>query len=163
MRRLAALVLAGLAGPLAAQDLAIDGHLIDRCLPIRDDPMTCVGMQADACVTRNGGGADMILAACLGAEAAFWDGALNEAYADLQRLARDRQAQDLGYGPDALVLALRDMQRAWIGYRDARCANAAAIAAPFGSAAGPASAECLMTETARQYFVLRGMRRDYIE
>lgn len=124
--------------------------------------MLCVGRQADACTQRNNGSADMVLAACFEAEAVFWDGALNNAYRDLIALAQQREGWDLGYEPGALAAALRDMQRAWIGYRDATCANELAIAAPFGSAGGPVYAECKMTETARQNFVLRGLRHAYL-
>ncbi len=52
------------AMPLAAQDFAIDAHLIDRCLPIQDDPMHCVGREAAACIERNGAGPEMVIAAC---------------------------------------------------------------------------------------------------
>ena len=125
--------------------------------------MVCVGRAAQTCADNHGAGPNMVYAACFEAEAAYWDAALNDAYNDLKGLAADRQSWDVGYQPDALVTALRDMQRAWITYRDATCANAVAIAAPFGSAAGPAGAECRVVQTARQYFVLRGMRQDYLE
>lgn len=150
------------AAPLSAQDFKIDRHNIDRCLAIQDDPMLCVGREAYACILDNEGGPNMVLAACHEAEAAAWDDALNEAYRDLMILARDREGWDVGYEAGSLVNALRDMQRAWVVYRDKSCGNAAALAAPFGSAAGPAFAECQMEQTARQYFELRGLRQDYL-
>ncbi len=155
------LVLILLAMPAAAQDFSIDRHLIDRCLAIQENPMNCVGRQADECVQRNGGGPNSVLAACREAEAAAWDLTLNAEYRDLQRLAREREAEDLGYAPQSLIIGLREMQRAWITYRDATCDNALALAKPFGSAAGPAGAECLMVETARQFFALNNLRGDY--
>ncbi|WP_306154969.1 lysozyme inhibitor LprI family protein [Roseovarius sp. MMSF_3281] len=158
------LVLLGMAAalPVVAQDFAVDGHRIDRCIAIQDDPMLCVGREAYDCIEANGGGPNMVLAACHEAEAVFWDAALNRAYQHLVYLAREREAGDVGYEAGALVTALRDMQRAWMVYRDASCDNALALAKPFGSAAGPAFAECQMVQTARQYFVLRGMRQDYL-
>ena len=149
------------AAPANSQDFAIDDHLIDRCLAIQDNPMICVARQAEECIERNGGGPNMVLAACYEAEAAVWDRALNSAYRDLQRYAREREAADVGYEPDALINSLRDMQRAWIAYRDATCANALALARPFGSAAGPAGTKCRMIETARQFFALNDLRQDY--
>lgn len=144
-----------------AQDFVVDGHWIDRCLGVQDNPMICVGQAAHDCAQKNGGGTNIVLGACHEAEAAFWDRALNEAYQHLLRLARDREGQDLGYAPDNLQIALQEMQLAWIGYRDASCGNAIALAAPFGSAAGPAYHSCVSEHTARQHFILRGLRRDY--
>ena len=76
-------------------------------------------------------------------------------------LARDLESSDNGWEPGALVGALRELQRSWIEYRDASCANAAALAKPFGSRVSAATAFCHMEETAKQYFVLRGLREDY--
>lgn len=157
------LLLLALASPAAAQDFTADGHWVDRCLAVQDDPMVCVGQEADRCVQDHGSGPDMVYAACFQAEGVVWDKALNASYRDLMRLARERQDWDVGYEPDALVISLRDMQRAWISYRDATCANATAIVKPFGSAAGPAWAECMMVQTARQFFALNDMRQAYLQ
>ena len=159
----ALLLVIGLAPPVAAQDFTIDAHLIDRCLPLHDNPMACVGRQADACILRNGNGPNMVVGACFEAEAAVWDAWLNTAYRDLVRLARDREAADMGYEEGNLQIALQEMQRAWITYRDASCGNALTLAAPFGSAAGPAYYECMTEHTARQYFILRGLRQAYLD
>ncbi len=161
-RLIGALLGAVLATPVAAQDFSVDDHLIDRCIAVHDNPMICVGREAEECVLRNGGGPNMVLTACFEAETAVWDDGLNEAYRHLVTLAKDREGWDVGYEEGVLVDALRDMQRAWIDYRDASCDNAAALTAPFGSAAGPAITKCLMFHTARQYFVLRGLRQDYL-
>ena len=161
MRRAALLLL--LATPAAAEDrFAIDGHLIDRCLAVNaDTPMHCVGRQADACIARNGDGPNMVVAVCQENEAAHWDDILNRTYAEVMALARARQSQDVGYAPDSLTDALRGMQRAWIAYRDATCAHALAVARPFGSAGGPAGADCALRQTARQVFELQRIARDY--
>ena len=132
MKRVAILLGVAMAAPLAAQEIAIDGHRIDRCLAIHEEPALCVGREAYDCIVRNGGGADMVIAACQEAEGMFWDRALNEAYGDLLRLARGREASDAGDRPGALVHGLREMQRAWIAYRDATCNAAMARARPFG-------------------------------
>lgn len=157
------LALLAFASPVAAQEFTADGHWVDRCLAIQDDPMVCVGREADRCAQEHSPGPDMVYAACFEAEAVVWDKALNAAYRELVRLARQREGWDLGYEPDALIISLRDMQRAWITYRDAVCANATALAKPFGSAAGPAFAECNMVQTAQQFFVLNDMRHEYLQ
>lgn len=151
------------ATPAMAEDFTVDAHIIDRCRAIQEDLMVCVGREADRCAQEHGGGADMVLAACTFAEAEAWDDSLNAAYRELQRLAREREDWDVGYESGSLLIGLRDMQRAWITYRDAVCANTLALAKPFGSAAGVAEAECLLEETARQFIKLNEMRWAYTE
>ena len=145
-----------------AQDFTIDPHLIDRCLAINGEtPMRCVGRQADACILRNDGGPNMVLSACMEAEAAVWDEILNRTFARVLEHARAQEGFDIGYQPDQLTNALRSMQRAWIEYRDATCDHELSRAFPFGSAAGPAANGCLMRETARQVFQLQFIERSY--
>ena len=145
-----------------AQDFRIDALLIDRCLGSNQDaPMACVGKQARVCYDDYGGGADMVVGACKGAELAFWDKALNAAYKDLQVLVRKEQEMDVGYNPDQLTDAARAMQQSWIFYRDATCWLDVSRAYPFGSAASPASSGCELRETARQYFQLQDIAAGY--
>ena len=145
-----------------AQNFKIDPHLIDRCLGINQDtPMFCVGTQALACYDDYGGGADMVLSACFEAEQGFWDGALNRLYQEVLVLAKREESDDLGYQPNQLTDAARKMQRSWIAYRDATCGLDLARAYPYSSAAGPALGECLVRETARQYFQLQRIARTY--
>lgn len=161
MRLAVLLVLVAL--PAAAQDVTIDGHWIDRCLAIQDDPMRCVGRATETCVESSTSAAMSVEADCMGAELAIWDASLNDAYRGLQRLAVEREGWDVGYPQGSLTGALRDMQRAWIGYRDASCDHARVLASPYGSEVGRAVTECLMFQTARQNFVLRDMRFDYLD
>jgi uncharacterized protein YecT (DUF1311 family) len=51
-----------------------------------------------------------------------------------------------GAGPPSAAAAVRDAQRAWIGWWDAACAHARAQRGD-GTGAGPAGAQCLMTMT----------------
>lgn len=123
--------------------------------------MACVGRQADACIQRNGNGPDMVIAVCQENEAAFWDDFLNRNYAELLKLVYIEERMDVGYAPNQLSDAVRDMQRAWIVYRDATCGVDLARAQPFGSAAGPATTACMMRETARQVFQLNYIAGQY--
>lgn len=143
-----------------AQDFTIDPHLIDRCLPVVDNQMQCVGQQAYDCIHRNGGGPNMVLGACYEAEAEVWDDWLNSTNKGLIATARDLEASDSGWDPGSLVDTLREMQIAWIAYRDATCAQEMALAKPFGSRVSSVSALCRLRETARQYFELQRVRRD---
>ena len=82
MKLVFAMLCSVFAHPAFAQNFEIDPHLIDRCFPIVDDPMLCVGREAYDCIWENGGGPNMVLGACYEAEAAVWDDFLNEAYRD---------------------------------------------------------------------------------
>ena len=163
MRRAAlTLVFATLSTSALADRFAIDGQQIDRCLAINaQTPMVCVGREADVCVERNNGGPNMVISVCMENEGIYWDERLNDTYDRVLAAASDREALDLGYDPEQLTDALRDMQRAWIVYRDATCDHALALAIPFNSAIGPAIHDCLMRETARQVFQLQDIELRY--
>jgi uncharacterized protein YecT (DUF1311 family) len=81
---------------------------------------------------------------CLDQERKFWDARLNARYRELTAQHAD----------DPLIgERLRDMQRAWIGYRDARC-DYEFVQWRGGTGGGPAVIACLMQSTAEQVFTL---------
>ena len=95
---------------------------------------------ADPCVDKarsNVGTAD-----CYRVEAAIWDALLNDNYKELMKALDDNNDQD----------KLKEMQRAWIAYRDTTC--------DFywykihGTMAIPMSASCRLRETARRALLL---------
>ena len=96
-----------------------------------------------------GGQSTAGMGGCLDAEWQWWDARLNTAYKDLMALHRAEDAAAQGSFAPPLAPALRDMQRAWIAWRDARCGYDAAQWGG-GTGAGPASAACLMETTAQQ-------------
>ena len=99
---------------------------------------SCIGVVSTPCLQTPEGHSTHGSADCLRREAAVWDERLNAAY----------QKRLDGAAP-AYRDALRKTQRAWVAFRDAKCA------VPYaehegGSMAVPMSADCLTTETARQ-------------
>lgn len=116
----------------------------------------CAGRAAARCMADTPQGDTtygMIL--CFGAEAEWWDARLNASYA--RRLAAERAIDAdlaaMGRKGASAEEALRQMQRAWIPFRDARCAYEA-VQWLGGSGAGPAVAACHMRETARQTLII---------
>ena len=99
---------------------------------------------ADPCVEKNGSNAGT--ANCYRLEEAIWDQLLNENYKSLMDSIEDRQDQG----------KLKDMQRAWIAYRDTTC--------DFywhkihGTMAVPMGAACRLRETARRALLLKFMQ-----
>ncbi len=92
---------------------------------------------------------------CLGEELDWWDARLNAAYQE--RLAQSRDADagmaDIGATAPSQADALRDMQRAWIAYRDASCYYERSRWGG-GTGGGPAISACLMHQTGQQALYL---------
>ena len=146
-------VVAFWSGAAIAQVPSVDTEIVERCVAAAD-PRDCIGSGAAACIDA-ASGATAVQSHCYGEELDIWDGLLNAFY----RAATDRAgALDAsGQGPAVGVDALRDMQRAWIGYRDARC-TLVALTYGGGTGAGPGGIACRMRVTAEQALVLRDLR-----
>jgi len=144
-----------MSGPLAAQDLSFRIAPTESCLwdsGHDGDKRACIGLAASACMEQPGGYSTVAMGYCLDQELSFWDGQLNDAYGQLMQAMR---AADEGL-PAHLAIqssSLRDMQRAWIAYRDARCDHEASLWQG-GTGASPAYLNCLMDETAQQALYL---------
>lgn len=150
MRPLLAVVLAALALPAQAQELRFSPAATEACLAAGGTD--CAGKAADACMAENPGGSSTYgMGFCLENERVWWDDRLNATYKALTSLhnRQDKTATAAGETTANRQAALRDMQRAWIGWRDATCAYAAAQWGG-GTGAGPAALSCLLQETARQ-------------
>ena len=81
---------------------------------------------------------------CYEREAAVWDGRLNAAY---KKVLASGDGEDVAEG-------YRKIQRAWIAFRDASCAQPAIVFK--GTMANPMNGYCLMNMTARQAIWLEG-------
>ena len=71
----------------------------------------CIGLVADPCPDAPGANT-MTIVACQMREQKIWDGYLNDWYGEAVKRLKDE--------PDAAA-ALKDAQRAWIQFRDAKC------------------------------------------
>jgi uncharacterized protein YecT (DUF1311 family) len=113
--RLAALaLLLAAATPAVAQSgfTAADATALETCLAAAPEtPADCIGAAAYAC---QGAGPEfqstLGIVECLSRETAWWDARLNADYQTI-RAAIDAES----------FAALRDAQRAWMGWRDAKC------------------------------------------
>jgi uncharacterized protein YecT (DUF1311 family) len=149
-------------GPGLAQDGAVfSPAATEACLASAAPGLAaeaCAGLSANRCMADTPQGDTtygMIL--CFSAEADWWDARLNASFAARMKDARamDADVMPMGRPVPSAAMALRDMQRAWIAFRDARCAYEAALWMG-GSGAGPAVGACLMRETARQTLIIEG-------
>lgn len=152
MRLALTVVLCAFAGSATSQDLHYDTAVTRGCLSTQGSltgEIGCIGLAANACMENTPGGHSTVgMGGCFDRERAYWDGRLNPIYGRLVNRAKTT-------GTEA---ELRDMQRAWISYRDARCAHAASLWAG-GTGAGPAFVACLMQTTGEQALYLRSLER----
>ncbi|MBU3030710.1 DUF1311 domain-containing protein [Paracoccus sp. XHP0099] len=165
MRALAAVLALLMATAAAAQDAQpewpdFDGGLVDACLAEQagEDarPESCIGVAADPCINTPGTYSTAGTTYCLGQELDHWDGLLNGAYQAVmtEAEATDAEMAELGSAAPAQAPLLREMQRSWVAYRDAACDYERSRWGG-GSGGGPASVQCALTLTARQYLWLR--------
>ncbi len=152
----ALIILMIVATPGVAQELVFSPDATATCVAGAADvdvAEVCIGRSADLCMTENGsnGSSTVGMGYCLSRELDYWDDRLNAAYKALRDVDRvhDAELDDLGSAAPRRVLALRDMQRAWIGYRDAACVYEYS-AWGGGTGGGPAVAACLMQVTGEQ-------------
>ncbi|MEM8841368.1 MAG: lysozyme inhibitor LprI family protein [Pseudomonadota bacterium] len=147
----AALVFAPMS-PTMANDIRYSDDATLACLAGQSGAaaMACAGRAARACTEATPAGSTTIgIAQCTEAELKFWDTRLNAAYSKLVKRAKARDA-DLGGPPEGpIFLALRDMQRAWITFRDNSC-EYERVHYHGGTIAGLVWVNCTMTITARQ-------------
>ncbi len=94
----------------------------------------------------NAGGAPLEWVKCQNAEFDWWDAKLNEVYKE--RMATQK-SYDADRGDPYHEDLLRDMQRAWIPFRDAAC-GFAARGQPGGSGAVNDGVDCMIRETVEQ-------------
>ena len=104
----------------------------------------CIALVPAPCMAMPGGGTTAGITACFRRESRVRDGMLNRDYQALKRTPSREQ-----------FLALRNIQRAWIRYRDLKCAY------PRKVIAGNFPAICFNTETARRAIDLK-RRRDWM-
>jgi uncharacterized protein YecT (DUF1311 family) len=139
-----------------AQEIVFDIAPVEACIRAGGGE-ACAGKAADKCMEATPGGYTTVgMGTCADRERAYWDGWLNAVYQQLYARLAAQDAQAPSYAPKEAE-ALREMQRAWIGFRDAKCGYEAAQWGG-GTGAGPASVNCHLHETARQMLYLQSSR-----
>ena len=144
-----------LAVPAAAQEVPFDSATLEACLA-EGAGADCIGRGAAACMEGDFGGSNASMSLCWRVEGDWWDAELNRTYAALieLRTERDDELRELGSAAPPTVHTLREMQRAWIAFRDAACAYEFAQWSG-GTGGNPAHAACAMRLTAEQTLALQ--------
>ncbi|MGJ8618377.1 MAG: lysozyme inhibitor LprI family protein [Sulfitobacter sp.] len=141
--------------PAAAQELPYSDAATLNCLQLGGANRSCVGLSAQLCMDTPDGSSTVGMGGCLDAERKFWDDRLNANYQARMVEAKrvDAEMAELGATVPSQSDALRDMQRAWIAFRDTACTWEASKWGG-GTGSGPAYVACLMDLTAEQSIVL---------
>jgi uncharacterized protein YecT (DUF1311 family) len=147
----------------AGQDIPFTPEATEACVAAAGDLAereACVGRSADRCIETPDGGTTVGMGFCLDREWKYWDGHLNTAYGTLMQLetGAEQELKDLGSAAPSPAAALREMQRAWIAWRDAACAYEASTWGG-GTGAGPAATQCMMQLTGLQALALEDRLR----
>jgi uncharacterized protein YecT (DUF1311 family) len=107
-------------------------------------PESCIGVVSTACIQAEGNMSTAAMTTCYEREANVWDARLNAAY---QKLLANGDGEDVAE-------EYRKVQRTWMAFRDASCAQPAIVFK--GTMAVPMSAYCRLEKTARQALWLGG-------
>lgn len=107
----------------------------------------CIGIISEPCAKDEGSMTPSEVIACEAREQAVWDAILNDSYKRLRVKLDDEQQ-----------VKLRDMQRAWMTYRDKNCAFLYDYFQ--GTMANPMIAACTSRATGMQALYLRGFADD---
>lgn len=147
------------AGGAAAQDLRYSDDATAACVAQAAngaEKSACIGRSASACINATPDGQTTYgMGGCLDRELTYWDAVLNANYRNARARAKavDVEMRNLGSSVPSLETSLRDMQRAWIGFRDATC-DFERIQWGGGTGGGPATLACLMRLTGQQALYL---------
>ena len=154
--RKSVLALVLMAAPAMAQNLVFSAAPMETCLGLTEDyrnKAMCIGQAAQACIEATPGGYSTAgMVGCFDAELQWWDARLNATYREVMATAKAMDRDKADYAPSR-VEALKAMQRAWIAFRDGKCAFARSEWGG-GTGAGPAGVDCLLRETATQTLYL---------
>lgn len=151
---LAVAALCASVGPVSAQQLNFDAEIVAQCAARDGDSRGCIGRAATACMKDSVGGDSTVgMGGCLDRELQVWDGMLNTEYQRVVAVMERRDAEGAEYNVPPMQPALRDMQRAWVVYRDATC-DFERSQWGGGTGGGPATIGCLMRLTAEQALYL---------
>lgn len=114
----------------AVRDLRTSGDKADQ----RD----CIGVISDPCLDVAGNQTTLGMVGCIMREHHWWDARLNNVYGDLRIVLSGKTKSEL-----------RDIQRIWIRYKDAKCGFGQTFFEG-GSMAKPIAADCLLRSTAER-------------
>lgn len=118
-----------------------DAALLQNCTNSTETPASCINEISNMCEEESEDGyTTRGMIACAGRETAVWDARLNAAYTSLREMMQRNGRQDQ-------MDAIQQVQRLWIQFRDAECAQRS-LAYEGGTMGGISHAYCINQVTA---------------
>lgn len=141
------------------EDHATIAKCLDKAKKDKAEGETCIGVVEQPCLETPEGQSTIGMKTCSNREALVWDERLNTAYQKLQKggLGQTEVERDGRKITGADVF--RDVQRAWIAFRDKKC-DAAGLPMEGGTGAGVLILGCVLRETAHQALWIEEMARE---
>ena len=147
------IVLFALTTAAGLTSAAAAGDAIDACVQAEraagKDGLSCIGKLANPCLERPENASTIAMYECIRKETVLWDNMLNAEYKQLRGLLESERKR----------IALRDVQRLWIKYRDADC-GLARVFYDGGTISTPIAANCVLYKTARRAIEILVWRED---
>jgi uncharacterized protein YecT (DUF1311 family) len=124
-----------------AAPVNMDASMMQNCTNSTETPASCINEISRMCEEESDDGyTTRGMIACAGRETAVWDARLNAAYTSLREMMQRNGRQDQ-------MDAIQQVQRLWIQYRDAECAQRS-LAYEGGTMSGITHAYCINQVTA---------------
>jgi uncharacterized protein YecT (DUF1311 family) len=135
----------------APADRAAIAACLDKAKKTKVEAETCIGTIETPCLETPEGQSTAGMKTCSARETAVWDEKLNKAYQTLMHgdYGQTDASPDGGKTKRTGADLIRDMQRAWLAFRDKKC-DVASLPMQGGTGAGVLYGGCYMRETARQ-------------
>jgi len=164
MRRVLVFIIFWAGSSVFAQEISYSDASTEACSEeaVSDgERVACIGASARQCVEISGD-ERIMRALCMIEETKYWDRRLNAAYRWLRESYAERDAgrRTDNSTPYPRGLAMQEMQRAWIKYRDTRCRYEMAQWSGMPSA-GLAEVECMLQATGEQALYLEAQPGDF--
>ena len=141
------------------EDRATIAKCLEKARKTKAEGETCIGVVEQPCLDKPEGQSTIGMKECSEREVLVWDERLNEAYKKLQKGGLgETEVQRDGKKLKGADL-FRDVQRAWITFRDKKC-DAATLPMEGGTGAGVLLLGCLLRETAHQALWIEEMVRE---
>lgn len=129
---------------------------LDKAKKTKAEAKSCIGAVQKPCLDAPDGQSTLGMQICTNREAAVWDERLNKAYKAALGAYGKTETTNSNGGKVVGADIIRDAERAWLGFREKKCA-AEGLPMAGGTGAALLIDECYLDETAHQAIWLNSL------